>query len=44
MVKRVNYPGSTISARPFLSFSLADQDYQALVHTVNDYLQRALDE
>ncbi|OIV46738.1 phage virion morphogenesis protein [Sodalis sp. TME1] len=42
VVKRVNHPGSTIPARPFLS--LTDQDYQALAHTVNDYLQRALDE
>ncbi|MGL9774410.1 MAG: phage virion morphogenesis protein [Sodalis sp. (in: enterobacteria)] len=42
VVKRVNHPGSTIPARPFLS--LTEQDYQALVHTVNDYLQRALDE
>ncbi|MFT4464043.1 MAG: phage virion morphogenesis protein [Sodalis sp. (in: enterobacteria)] len=42
VVKNVNHPGSTIPARPFLS--LTDEDYQALAHTVNDYLQRALDE
>ncbi|MGL9774710.1 MAG: phage virion morphogenesis protein [Sodalis sp. (in: enterobacteria)] len=42
VVKCVNHPGLTIPARPFLS--LTDQDYQVLVHTVNDYLQRVLDE
>ncbi|CRL44649.1 Phage virion morphogenesis family protein [Sodalis glossinidius str. 'morsitans'] len=42
VVKRVNHPGSTIPARPFLS--LTEQDYQALTHTINDYLQHALEE
>lgn len=41
VVKKVNHPGSTIPARPFLS--LTDDDEENIVQDVSDYLFHALD-
>lgn len=41
VVKRVNHPGSTIPARPFLA--LTDDDEESIVQDVSDYLFQSLE-